>query len=49
MKSQTAQDELFDLMPDADLFYLDSLTTAKWYPHLGWIRCELAATPLATS
>jgi hypothetical protein len=36
---QRKQDELFDLMQDADLFYLDSLTTAKWYPHLGWIRC----------
>jgi hypothetical protein len=46
---QRKQDELFDLMPDADLFYLDSLTTAKWYPHLGWIRCEPTATPLAAS
>lgn len=46
---QRKQDELFDLMQDADLFYLDSLTTAKWYSHLGWIRCEPTATPLAAS
>jgi hypothetical protein len=46
---QRKQEELFDLMQDADLFFLDSLTTAKWYPHLGWIRCEPTATPLASA
>lgn len=46
---QRKQDDLFEQISDADLFYLDSLTTAKWYPHLGWIRCEPTATPLAAS
>lgn len=43
---QRMQDDLFDQISDADLFYLNSLTTAKWYPHLGWIRCDPTATPL---
>jgi hypothetical protein len=40
---QRKQDELFEIMQDADRFYLTSLTTAKWYPHLGWVRCEPTA------
>lgn len=46
---QRKQDDLFEQISDADLFFLHSLTTAKWYPHLGWIRCEPTATPLAAS
>ena len=41
---QRKQDDLFDQVCDADLFYLESLTTAKWYPQLGWVRCEPADT-----
>lgn len=40
---QRKQDQLWEQVYDAERFYLKSLTTAKWYPRLGWIRCEPAA------
>lgn len=33
-------DELVSSLPELRDHYVRQLTTAKWYPDLGWIRCE---------
>lgn len=37
---QARQDNLLKCALDGEKLYVRKLTTAKWYPYLGFVRCE---------